>query len=226
MVKKGTKTPEKDNDELIIFHNEDKENHEKYDGRKKRLVAPFRAILASGVNSGKTSLIKNIILNADPPFEKIYLWHFDNEHTKEYDMIDVIKIKTPLTKEDIATDEKKLLIMEDLHLGQMSKQTQLQINRMFGYMSTHGNMSIIITAQNPFDIPIDLRRMASHLFLWNTIDDIAKRTLGQRFGMKAKELTELLDKHCNSSYDNIVLDLTPNAPFMRKNLTEVIKEKR
>jgi len=224
MAKKKVSTEKKE--ELIIFHNDDKDFHEKYDGRNGRLVHPFRALMTSSVNSGKTSLIKNIILNQDPPFEKIYLWHFDPENTKEYDILDVVKINTPLTKEDVATPEKKLLIMEDLLVSQFSKQTQGQINRMFGYMSTHSNMSIIMTSQNPFDIPISLRRAASHLFLWNTIDNISKNLLGARFGMDAKELTKILNDNCESSYDNIVLDLTPNAPFIRKNLFEVIKLRR
>lgn len=49
------------------------------------IPCPFRALLCGGVGSGKTTCVKNIIMQADPAYDLIILIHCSPEYTSEYD---------------------------------------------------------------------------------------------------------------------------------------------
>ena len=59
--------------ELIIIKNPDKQFHEAWkEGRNMVNVPhPFRMVCFGPPNVGKSTVVKNILLRADPPFEEI-----------------------------------------------------------------------------------------------------------------------------------------------------------
>jgi hypothetical protein len=66
--------------------NADKKNHEIwFPGRDLlNIPGPYRVGLLGRPNSGKSTMIKNILLRADPQFDNIILIHPDGEDNKEY----------------------------------------------------------------------------------------------------------------------------------------------
>jgi len=217
----------KDIKEIIIFENPDKAGWtEKFDPSDLgRLCHPFRGILAACVSAGKSVTIKNIVLHADPPFDRIVLYHISKD-TKEYDDMNVEVIDKTPSIDDFSNKKKNLLIIEDICVKDLNKSDKNKLDRMFGYASSHNSVSILLTAQDPFQVPVNLRRCSSHLFIWKSTDKTSLRILGDRYNMLAGELQTLLKQCCETYHDFLILDLTVGAPFIRKNFFHVIKEKQ
>lgn len=78
--------PLPDENKLFRIPNKDKFFHETWHPGRNLLNIPhpFRAILAGPPNRGKSTICKNLLLRADPPFEQVIVVHYDME-TKEYD---------------------------------------------------------------------------------------------------------------------------------------------
>ena len=218
--------------ELLIFENQDKQGwYDTYDPSKPaKLPHPFRACLMAGVGSGKTSLIKNLVLRQS--FERIYLLHLDvadgdADGSCEYADLNCEILTEVPDPRSFDKRERNLLIMEEISPKDLSKAEQKRLDRMLGYASTHRNLSVIITAQNPISVPISLRRMCSHLFLWQSSDNIVLRIFGERLHMEPRELAYLIKTHCHTPYDFLCIATGGNGePFIRKNLFEVIKQDR
>ena len=78
---------------MVPFHNKDKGFHESWYHRRDLLDIPhpFRMVLLSEPNGGKTTLILNIILRVSRtthPFERIVIVHCDPTATQEYSDVD------------------------------------------------------------------------------------------------------------------------------------------
>jgi hypothetical protein len=209
--------------QLIIFKCHDKEFHEEVNhDNYGDLPHPFRVIMAAVPNCGKTSLIKNIIVNQSPDFDRIIVWHID-VGTREYSDLDCEVVDELPMIEDIDPKKKNLLIIEDVDTKSLHKSVKSRLNRMFGYCSTHRNLSVILTAQEAFQVPVDLRRTANYLVLWRGTDNSATEMLGKRFGLNKKKIGFLFDTFCKTIHDSLIID-NAGGPKIRKNLFEIIEE--
>lgn len=208
---------------LVVFRCQDKDFHEEVNhDNYGDLPHPFRIIMAAVPNCGKTSLIKNIIINQSPDFDRIIVWHYDIS-TKEYSDLDGEIVDELPNIEDIDPKKKNLLIIEDIDTKSLSKSVKSRLNRVFGYVSTHRNLSVILTAQEAYQVPIDLRRTANYLVLWKCTDTLVIDSLGKRFGLKSKKMNVLFDTFCKDIHDSLIID-NAGGPKIRKNLFEVIEE--
>ena len=74
---------------ILPIKNKDKGFHEKWkEGRNKlNIPHPFRILALGPPGSGKSTIAKNILLRANPPFEKVFIIHCDPDYTQEYDDI-------------------------------------------------------------------------------------------------------------------------------------------
>ena len=217
--------------ELILFHNADKGFHEVYDPNKLgRWPHPYRACLLAGLNSGKSNLVLNLVLQQK--FEKIYLLHLDvspddPDGSREYSQIDCEILTDVPSPKDFDKKTKNLLIVEEYNLKSLPKDQAQKLDRLLGYVSTHRNTSIIMTQQNPMSVPLSLRRMCNYICLWGSTDNVASRVFNERLHMEKGELSNLLRTHCHTPYDFLVICLNGgDEPFIRKNLFEVIKQSK
>lgn len=215
MPKKTFKLP----NEIIPIESSDKKGwREKwYEGRNLlNLPQSFRLICVGPPDSGKSTLIKNIIIRAKPAFERILLYHFGTG--AEYDDVNAETIDEldPLAYED--NDEKILLIIEDCNFKSCDKQTKLNLNRLFGYTSSHCNVSICMTSQNPYDISPEIRRMANTIALWRNHDMNSLNILASRCGLKKREMENVMINLLKKPHDFLMIDLQMNSPAKyRKN---------
>ena len=174
---------------------------------------PFRGVFVGLPSSGKSTYIKNIILRMTPHFEEIIVSGFDNENSKEWD--DGIKVKFISGIPDPKTfnrDKKRLLIIEDLDVNQLKPVDKSNLNRLFGYTSSHCNLSIALTAQNPFDVKPAIRRMANLFVLFKNHDMNSLITLASRTGIKSKHMIVIMSQLLVNPHDSLTIDLQRNSP--------------
>lgn len=208
-------------DHLIVIPNKDKAFHEKWYPNRNALdfPHPFRMLCLGPPNVGKSMTIKNIISRCDPDFEKIIVIHCDPEHTSEYSEVDKGNIigEIPAPSEwDGAV--KTLVILDDLDFKRMSKEQGSNLDRLFGYASTHKNISCILCSQDPFNVPTGVRRCANVFVLWRCPDIDSMARTARKTGIKIDEFRSIFDNLMTGFHDSLWIDLTTKSPFpLRKN---------
>lgn len=174
---------------------------------------PWRGIFIGLPSSGKSTYIKNIIVRTKAHFQEIIVSGFDNENSKEWD--DGIQVKfisgIPDPK-SFDRNKKRLLIIEDLDVSQLKPVDKSNLNRLFGYTSSHCNLSIALTAQNPYDVKPAIRRMANLFVLFRNHDMNSLVTLASRTGLKAKHMVVIMSQLLVNPHDSLTIDLQRNSP--------------
>ena len=181
-------------------------------------------ILCGGPNSGKTNYIYNILYNKSPAFERIIIFHNDPS-SKEYQNVQADYVEELPPIEEIDPEIMNLLIIEDIDFknGLNRKQKSL-LDRYYGCFSTHNNISIILTSQDAFSIPPNIRRMCSHVVLWKNHDLNSMSVLASRFNLKTKDLKYIFDHICKDKHDSLLIDtMRDNKHRLRKNVFECIE---
>ena len=118
---------------------------------------------------------------------------------------------------------KTLCILEDLNYINMSKEQRGHLERLYGYASTHRNVSCMITTQDPFRIMPTVRRCSNIFVLWNNLDLEMARTLARKMGLSPEKLQRAIETHCTGAHDSLWLDFTADspAPFRRNGYEKI-----
>ena len=207
---------------LIPFPNVDKKWHEKW-GEGRDLINfphPFRGVLLGPPNSGKSTCVKNILIRADPPFEVMTVIHADPENSHKYDDTDAKVIGTITKPEEWSGVKKSLVVIDDIDVARLHREQATALDRLFGYVSTHKNISVFLCSQDPFNVPALVRRCATLWILWPMTDVSSVRACAKKCGnVTFEQLFEL----CENRHDSIWVDLSDNTPAkIRKNGFEII----
>ena len=218
--------------ELIYIPNADKHFHEEWQDGDDALdfPHPFSCLLASGgkPNLRKTNTAKNIIVRQSPPFEKILLIHCGGRVTKEWGDFNaelLEEIPHPYDDEIFDPKVKTLLILEDLNFPDgFNEESRKRIDRIYGYTSTHQNLSIICTAQGFFSIPHMIRLMSNVIIVWKTQDMDSLETIRRRVDMKRPDWLYMFNNFIKKKHDSLWIDNTKNTPYpLRVNGYQIIK---
>lgn len=213
---------------IIALPNADKVFHEKWTKNRDilNIPHPYRAMMLGPPNSGKSTVVKNLLLRADPPFERIYLIHCDPEYTKEYDDIpSIVKLDAIPDPTEWPGDCKSAVVLDDLEFKRMSGEQHRCLDRLFGFVSTHKNLSVLLCSQDPFNVPPIVRRCSNLYILWNSPDVDSVATASRKSGFDSKGLKELF-KLCNDNHDSIWIDRTSGTKNpLRLNGYKLIKIK-
>jgi len=208
---------------IIPFDNPDKRFHEIWEPERDWLdfPHPFRMMLASKPNGGKTTVILNVILRValgKRPFQRIVVIHCDPKQTQEYDRLPRDMLAEIPSPDEFPSHVKTLVILEDLNYLNMTQEQQGRLERLYGYASTHKNISCILTAQDPFRILPTVRRCMNVFVLWNNHDTDMIRSLARKVNSSAEKLKILIKEQLRRPHDSLWLDFTPNSPApIRKN---------
>ena len=213
---------------IIPIPNRDKGFHETWtpDRDLMDFPHPFRAVLAARPGAGKTCIILNLILRvaqSPRPFQKIIVVHCDPNTTKEYSKVKATLLAEVPKPSEFSGDRKTLVILEDIDFLSMKKEQKGCLDRLFGYVSTHKNVSVIATSQNPFTIPANVRRCANLFVFWSSHDLDALSTLGRKSGLSAEQLHYIFTTQCTEYHDSLWIDLTSGTKHrFRKNCYEPV----
>jgi ABC-type cobalamin/Fe3+-siderophores transport system ATPase subunit len=221
--KKKLKLPNK----IIAIPNPDKLFHEKWTETRDLLnfPHPFRCVLFGPPNCGKTNIIKNIMIRSD--FEEAILIHCDSEHTKEYDDLENIIVLNEIPAPDEWGGIKKtIVILDDLEYKGMDKKQKQNLNRLFGYVSTHKNISVFLTSQDCFNVPSSVRRCANVWILWRSADIDNMANMARKSGISSKDMKKIFNQLMQTSRDSLWIDRTSGSPAaLRKNGYDLISKK-
>ena len=215
---------------IIPLSNPDKDFHESWTKGRNMLDIPhpFRCVCLGPPNVGKTTIVKNLLLRAKPEFEDVVVIHCDGNYTKEYDDLgeDNIEMLSEIpAPEDWEGEKKTLVVLDDLEYKQMNKEQKRNLDRLFGYVSTHKNISIILCSQDAFNVPPIVRRCSNLFVLWRCPDLDAMATCARKTGMKSEGFNSIFNKLMLDSRDSLWLDMTSGSPYpMRKNGYTIINK--
>ena len=105
----------------------------------------------------------------------------------------------------------------------MNKEQKRNLDRLFGYVSTHKNISVMLCSQDAFNIPPIVRRCSNLFVLWKSPDVLSMALLASKTGLTSDELRELFGM-CVETKDSIWIDITDKTPFpLRLNGYKLIK---
>lgn len=221
--KKPRKLPKK----LLFLPSCDKDgiNEEWYAGRDElNIPHPYRVSILGRPGSGKSLIVKNIVLRAKPAFERIIIFHADEE-ASEYQELGQIEIvsEIPHWSEFDDNTEKTLFIIDDINFEQMGKQELMHLDRLVGYVSTHKNLSVIACNQDFFSLTSIVKKCSNFFILFKPLDIDELTTIGRRVGIPKMEFRGLFKKYIHDYHDSLWIDLTIKTPFpLRKNGYELI----
>ena len=212
---------------IVPFGNLDKDawTESWYPGRSLiNFPHPYRACVAGRVSCGKGTLIKNLIVRAEPPFERIVVLHVSPENTEEWNDVTEEIVGTLPEVSEINTGKKTMLVIDDYDLNNLSKTDKSRLDRYFGFVSSHCNLSIVVAAQDLFRVPTSVRKNCNVFCLWKVPDKDSLSSISRRLGIDAPQVKEYF-KTLESNYDNITFDMTGNSPAeVRKNIFEVLQK--
>ena len=221
---KKTRLPDK----IIALPNADKAFHESWNEKRNKLdfPHPFRGVLLGRPNVGKTTIVKNILLRAKPAFDELVVIHCDSEYTKEYDDIECCEVLNEIpSPEDWEGEVKTLVVLDDLEYKTMKKDQKHNLDRLFGYCSTHKNISVLLCSQDGFNVPPIVRRCCDLCILWKSNDLDTMANIARKSGLNKKDFASLFGL-LHEYRDSLWLDMTGGgkSPYpIRKNGFEIIK---
>lgn len=172
----------------------------------------FAGIFIGPPSSGKSTLIKNIAIRCKPKFKEILVYHFDPDGSSEWSDLDAEMLTEFPDPKGFSRDKKRLLILEDCNLKGMGNDQRAKLNRLFGYTRSHCNLSICLTAQNPYDIDPPIRRMCNLIVLWKNHDLSSLKSLASRTGLKAKHIEFIMIYLLKQPHSSLMIDLQRDSP--------------
>jgi len=211
---------------IIGISNPDKTFHEEWTKSRDLLniIHPFRLVALGTPSCGKGNFIKNIILRAKPEFEEIYCIHCDAEYTKEWDDIGAIMLDEIPDPKSWEGKVKTLVIIDDYELQSLGKVEKHNLDRLFGFVSTHKNISVCLALQDAFSVPPIVRRCSNVWVLWKVADLDSMSRIARKVSIPVKVFNQIFRDHMNNVHDSLMIDLTSKSPApLRKNGYDIIK---
>jgi hypothetical protein len=215
--------------ELVILKNKDKGCHESYSKGDSplRFPHPFRCCILGGVNSGKSMIVKNILMAHQakkPKFEQLIIVHGDIS-TLEYEDCDVTQIRATIpAMDEIDPDIKKLIVIDDFEFNNASKEQITRISQLFRFGSTHRNTSVILSHQCFFRLPKTTKDCSNVFILFKCHDRDELSTIGRRVGLQKKTIHDLFKEVLPVFCDSLLINLCPSSPHkFYKNLFTAIE---
>jgi tRNA A37 threonylcarbamoyladenosine biosynthesis protein TsaE len=180
---------------------------------------PFRMIISGSSGSGKTNLVKNLLLN-----KKFYKNRFDNIYimsstyyiNNDYEDIDVDVVSTTYNEDFIDTilelqnenldDTKGLLIIDDMS-GMLPKSQNSKLANLF-FRARHHNLSIMLLTQYYYNVPKNIRCNCSNIIIFNTENqnELKSLTAENCCHLKDQNFMSVFKYACNEPYSFLHID--------------------
>jgi hypothetical protein len=219
-------------DKIIIIKNVEKDSGwmEKWKKGQSPGLIPhaFRILALGGVGRGKTNILKNLFLKHQATknkFQKLFIITCDPDSQEWLDCEPDIITDEMIQLKEFDPDYKTLCIVDDYEFTKMNKEQQRQLSTLVRFISSHRNVSILLSFQSFFDCPNIARKCANAFIVYKPNSRQESTNIENRCGLEKGTLTELFNTVCKSPYDSIMVDKTIGTPYpLRKNVYEILKK--
>jgi hypothetical protein len=213
-------------DKFVVINCPDKKGHEKwYKGRSlANFPCPSRILLCGIPNCGKSLTIKNILLHSKPLYDRLIVVSCTKE-TEDFNELEPHLILDRLPSiESFDRNYKNALVLDDYKPKTSIEKANME--RFFGYVSTHCNTTIFYATQDVFSIFSPVIRRESNVFiLWKSFDQMQLQMIAKRVGMTYDSIAQIMKDLEFGNKDSLCIDMTDGTPAkLRKNLFQVIQE--
>lgn len=223
---------------LIAFENADKSKQEKWKPGRDLLDIPasWRGIFCGPPSSGKSTIVKNLLIKAKPMYKKVLIVHYgmssdteggcstdDYKEFEDEEGFSIVGLEDlPDPRKINEKKEKMMVVLEDIPLSHLNKVQKQMLDRLYGYASSHRHVTVITCAQDAFDVPVGARRCSNVFILWRQPDLLVLSNMASRTGYTASDFRQLF-KLCKNKHDSIWIDLTDGslAPLRLNGYTRV-----
>jgi hypothetical protein len=183
---------------------------------------PFRCLALGNVSRGKTNSLKNIFLkhqSSAKKFKHLFVITCSLE-SQEWADCEPDAILDEIPDLDIFDGaEKTCVILDDYEFAASNKEQSKRLATLCRFISSHRNVSIMISYQSFFDTPPIARKCANTFLLYKPNSRQEVETIANRVGLDKGLLRSLFKNECKGNFDSVFVDLTVNTPYpLRKNI--------
>ena len=207
--------------EIVPIRCSDKRGVEHWDEKRAKDLAdfpsPFRMLLLGPPNTGKSTLIKNIILHIRPRFKEVYVVHPDADVSREYDDLEPTEKFTDIPPLEFWNNNegpyvKRALVIDDLEYTAATKQRLHDLALTFRYCSSHKGLSVFLAHQSWFDTPVIVKKMSNIYVVYRPRARNELAMIENRVGLPQDSMKEIFDTIATGPMDSICVDLTRDSP--------------
>jgi adenylate kinase family enzyme len=184
------------------------------------LQHPFCLILSGPSQSGKTTLVKEILKNKDklivPKIERVVYAYA--EYQSDFAGIDAEFVPEIPSPDIFDKNSNNLLIIDDFQ-DQLKNMTNL-----FTKYSHHRNLSVILLLQNPFASYTRTISLNSHYFIFmkNPRDKSQINHLARQIAPgKSNRIIEAYEDATSTNFGYLFIDLKPNTSEQMRYRTDI-----
>jgi len=232
--KKKKKIPKLPN-KLVVIKNAEKDSGawmEKWEKPQKRsaghIIHPFRLLALGGVGRGKTNSCKNIFLrhqSSGKKFKKLYIITCSAD-SREWLDCEPNAVITDIPDLDMFDGSvKTCVILDDYETMKINTDQMRKLSTLMRFISSHRNVSCILSYQSFFDSPPICRKVANCYMLYKPNSRQEMDCIANRVGISGDNMKYLYKHHITGTYDHLFVDKTIGTPYpLRKNIYEIIED--
>jgi hypothetical protein len=202
---------------MVILQNQDKKCHESRRNGDSviRFTHPFRCCVLGQVSSGKSLIMKNILMahqGRKPKFQQLIIIN-PNMSTREYEDLDYTELRDTVPEmKTLDPDVKKLIVIDDFEFHSLSKEQTRRISELFRFGSSHINTSVILCHQNFFRIPKSCKDNSNVFIIFKPNDRAELKMIASRVGMGGKKMVHLFKHVLPRFRDSLTVNLIDDWP--------------
>ena len=155
----------------------------------------------------------------------MFVIHPDSEYSQEWEDMGATMLSEIPTPESWDGEVKTIVILDDIEIKRLPVDQARNLDRLFGYVSTHKNITVYLTSQNFANIPAAIRRMSNFWIIWKINDTDAMKICSKKAGLRKDDLYEIFNTIMPNFNDSLWIDRTSFSPYpLRRNGYEMLEE--
>lgn len=202
---------------MVIYRNPEKLTHGAGSTDPFVPSTPTRMLFVGPPGCGKRSALLNVLASFDQRPSRIIVIHgAAGDGTTEYRGItkevrppeDIPSFDELVGKAGEDRDDHKVVIVDEIAWGNLSKPVMSEFERLMNHRSTHANTSLLVCSQQMTSIPAKIRRGFQHYVIFKSVDLREVSDLALRVGLKKEMLLELMRDILQDKHDSLWIDTT------------------